>query len=149
MYLQKEMSKKLFFLIVFCWHLDGQWRKQQDPGPHPDPDPNPDPDPIVRGMDPRIRIRIHTKISGIRNTVILTPSRSTEETLWQSERSKISHLSTFKSGYKNALKDNTYKCLHYACAYNRTCYLHKNHLKFWVEFFTFKNSVTFKFACYV
>ncbi len=34
--------------IVFCWHLEGQWRKKQDP----------DPDPLVRGMDPRIRIRI-------------------------------------------------------------------------------------------
>jgi len=27
-----------------------------------------DPDPLVRGMDPRIRIRIHTKMSWIRNT---------------------------------------------------------------------------------
>jgi hypothetical protein len=27
---------------------------------------NPDPDPLVRGMDPRIRI--HTKMSWIRNT---------------------------------------------------------------------------------
>jgi hypothetical protein len=27
-----------------------------------------DPDPLVRGMDPRIRIRIHPKISWIRNT---------------------------------------------------------------------------------
>jgi hypothetical protein len=27
-----------------------------------------DPDPFVRGMDPRIRIRIHTKMSWIRNT---------------------------------------------------------------------------------
>ncbi len=31
-----------------------------------DPDPNPDPDPLVRGMDPRIRI--HPKMSWIRNT---------------------------------------------------------------------------------
>ncbi len=31
-----------------------------------DPDPNPDPDPLVWGMDPRIRI--HTKMSWIRNT---------------------------------------------------------------------------------
>ncbi len=30
--------------------------------------PNPDPDPLVRGMDPRIQIRIHTKMSWIRNT---------------------------------------------------------------------------------
>jgi hypothetical protein len=29
-------------------------------------DPHPDPDPLVRGMDPRIRI--HTKMSWIRNT---------------------------------------------------------------------------------
>jgi hypothetical protein len=33
-------------------------------------DPNPDPDQLVRGMDPRIRIRIHTKISWIRNTAV-------------------------------------------------------------------------------
>jgi hypothetical protein len=26
------------------------------------------PDPLVSGMDPRIRIRIHTKMSWIRNT---------------------------------------------------------------------------------
>ncbi len=32
------------------------------------PDPNPDPDLLVRGMDPRIRIRVHTKMSWIRNT---------------------------------------------------------------------------------
>ncbi len=33
-----------------------------------DPDPHPDPDPLVRGMDPRIRIRIHPKITWIRHT---------------------------------------------------------------------------------
>jgi hypothetical protein len=33
-----------------------------------DPDPNPDPDSLVRGMDPLIRIRIHPKMSWIRNT---------------------------------------------------------------------------------
>ncbi len=31
-------------------------------------DQDPDLDPLVRGMDPRIRIRIHTKMSWIRNT---------------------------------------------------------------------------------
>ncbi len=31
-----------------------------------DPDPEPNPDPLVRGMDPRIRIRIYSKISWIR-----------------------------------------------------------------------------------
>ncbi len=39
-----------------------------DPNPNPDlnPDLNPDPDPLVRGMD--LRIRIHAKMSWIRNT---------------------------------------------------------------------------------
>jgi hypothetical protein len=31
-------------------------------------DEDPDPYPLVRGMDPRIRIRMHTKMSWIRNT---------------------------------------------------------------------------------
>ncbi len=57
MYLQKVLSrKKCVKKLVFCWHLEGQWRKYQDP----------DPDPLVRGMDPRIRI--HPKMSWIRNT---------------------------------------------------------------------------------
>ncbi len=42
--------------------------KTKNPDPHPDPDPNPNPDPLVRGMDQWIRIRIHTKMSRIRNT---------------------------------------------------------------------------------
>jgi hypothetical protein len=50
------------FYVFF--DVEGHWRKEQDPDPHPDPDPGP----LVRGMDPRIRIRIHTKISWIRNT---------------------------------------------------------------------------------
>ncbi len=56
----KLKSKKLFF----CWHFEGQWRKQQDPDLHPDS--------LVRGMAPRIQIliRIHTKMSWIRNTVL-------------------------------------------------------------------------------
>jgi hypothetical protein len=29
---------------------------------------DPDPDPLVRGIDPRIQIRIHPKMSWIRNT---------------------------------------------------------------------------------
>jgi hypothetical protein len=35
-----------------------------------DPDPNPDPDPLVRSIDPRIGIRIHPKMSWIRNTAV-------------------------------------------------------------------------------
>ncbi len=78
MYHQKEKEKKTFLKISFCWHLEGQWRKLQDPdqlvrGMDPriqmeDSDPHLDPDPLVRGMNPRIRIWIHTKISWIRNT---------------------------------------------------------------------------------
>jgi hypothetical protein len=34
---------------------------------------DPDPDPLVRGMDPRIRIRIHPKMSWIRNTAMKGP----------------------------------------------------------------------------
>ncbi len=58
MFLQKVISGKTFLKLVFCRRLEGQWRKKQDP------------DPIVRGMDPRIqiRIRIHTKMSWIRKT---------------------------------------------------------------------------------
>jgi hypothetical protein len=59
MYLQKVTSRKnCVKKLVFCWHLDENSRiRFQDP----------DPDPLVRGMDPRIRIR--TKNSWIRNTV--------------------------------------------------------------------------------
>jgi hypothetical protein len=56
MYLQKGKSIKTFYTIIFCWRLEGHRQKEQDP----------DPDPIVKGTDPRIRIR--TKMSRIRNT---------------------------------------------------------------------------------
>ncbi len=55
MYLQKVLNT-----AVFSRRLKGQWRKLQDP--------DPDPDPLVRGTDPWIRI--HTKMSRIRNTGI-------------------------------------------------------------------------------
>ncbi len=57
---QKNVEQK----IIFGCHFEGHWRKYQDP----EPGPNPDPDPLVRGMDPRIRI--HAKISWIRNTAL-------------------------------------------------------------------------------
>ncbi len=67
MYLQKVTSRKnCVKKFVFCWHLEGQWRKYQDP------DQDQYPDPLVRGMDPRIRIR--TKISWIRKTATLDKS---------------------------------------------------------------------------
>jgi hypothetical protein len=52
----------------------------QPPSSVADPDPNPHPDPLVRGMDPRIRI--HTKMSWIRNTTALKnfiPNRFLDE----------------------------------------------------------------------
>jgi hypothetical protein len=56
----------MFKKLVFCWSLQGQRRKYQDP----DPDLNLDPDPLVRGMDPRIRI--HTKKNHGFGTLIIT-----------------------------------------------------------------------------
>jgi hypothetical protein len=68
MYLQKVISRKnkiknLFFVGILKVYDENSRIRIQDP----DPDPNPDP--LVIGMDPRIRIRIHTKMSWIRNTV--------------------------------------------------------------------------------
>ncbi len=69
MYLQKVISRKTFFELPGSFFVgilkvyDEKSRIRIQ-----DPDPNPDPDPLVRGMDPRIRIRIHTKMSWIRNT---------------------------------------------------------------------------------
>jgi hypothetical protein len=59
MYLQKVISKKTNFFVGLLKVNDEKWQ---------DSDPNPDLDPLVRGMDPRIRIRIHTKMSWVRNT---------------------------------------------------------------------------------
>ncbi len=45
----KSNKQKNFFYnflkLVYCWHLEGQWRKSQDP----------DSDPLIGGMHPRIR----------------------------------------------------------------------------------------------
>jgi hypothetical protein len=56
MYLQNIISRKK---LVFCWRLEGQGRKYQDP----------DLNPLVRGTDPQIRnrVRIRTKMSQIHN----------------------------------------------------------------------------------
>ncbi len=48
---KQKTVKKISFLVA-SW--EGQWRKYQVP--------DPDPDPLVRGMDPRIQIRIHLKM---------------------------------------------------------------------------------------
>jgi hypothetical protein len=77
MYLQKVISKKTrknYFLLA-SWRL---CRKKQDP----------EPDPLVRGMDPRIRIR--TKMSQICNT------GSNIMLMWVSPRSgKLNKLSPY------------------------------------------------------
>ncbi len=58
------MLKNQFFAGILKVNDENRRIRIQDP----EPDPNPDPDPLVRGMDPRIRIRIHPKMSWIRNT---------------------------------------------------------------------------------
>jgi hypothetical protein len=40
MYVHKTISKDK--KIIFCWHLEDQWREEQDP----------EPGPLVRGTDP-------------------------------------------------------------------------------------------------
>ncbi len=72
MYSQKVVSskfiKKLFFVGILKVNDENSRIRIQDQDPYP----NPDPDPLVRGMDPRIRIRIHTKMSWIRNNATST-----------------------------------------------------------------------------
>jgi hypothetical protein len=39
-YLQKGIRLKTWRTkIIFCWHLEGHWRKEKDPEPYPHPDP--------------------------------------------------------------------------------------------------------------
>ncbi len=58
---ERNMQKNFFVKLVFCWHLESQWWKLKDPDLHSHP--------LVRAwFRPRIRIRIHTKMSWIRNT---------------------------------------------------------------------------------
>ncbi len=76
------MQKNFFKKANFCWHVEGQWWKLKDP------------DPSVRGMDPRIRIRIriHTKMSwnrttdygtGFENKISLHENRRRPRNLWR------------------------------------------------------------------
>ncbi len=55
---KKDKHRELDKKIIFCWHLEGPWWKEQDT----------ESDPVVKGTDSRIQIRIRTKISRIRNT---------------------------------------------------------------------------------
>ena len=58
------MLKIRFFADILKVNDENSRIRIQDP----DPDPDPNPDPLVRGMDPRIRILINTKMLRIRNT---------------------------------------------------------------------------------
>jgi hypothetical protein len=62
---EKKCVKKLVFAGILKVNDEISRIRIQDPNP----------DPLVRGMDPRIRIRIHTKMSWIRNTVENTADR--------------------------------------------------------------------------
>ncbi len=57
MYLQKGVSIK-----TFCWLLEGNWRKEQDP--------EPDPDPSVKGTNPRIQIRIRIRTGSLPSSIL-------------------------------------------------------------------------------
>ncbi len=48
-------NQKKCFKQIFCWHLEGQWRKWQDPDPG-------------SGSISQRHVRIHTEMSWIRNT---------------------------------------------------------------------------------
>jgi len=66
MYLQKVISKKTWKFLAGLLKVNDENSRIRIQGP--DPDPNPDADPLVISMYPRIRIRIHPKMSWIRNT---------------------------------------------------------------------------------
>jgi hypothetical protein len=61
---KKIVLKNLFFAGILKVNDENRRIRIQDPDPNPDP--------LVRGMDPRIRIRIHPKMSWIRNTAANT-----------------------------------------------------------------------------
>jgi hypothetical protein len=65
MYLQKVISRKNCVKNLF---LAGILKVNDENSRIRIQDPDPDPNPLARGMDPRIRIRIHPKMSWIRNT---------------------------------------------------------------------------------
>jgi hypothetical protein len=52
--MQKNFFEKICFLLASMMKIAGSGSA--------------DPDPLVRGIDPRIRIQIHIKMSWIRNT---------------------------------------------------------------------------------
>ncbi len=76
---QKNFLNKISFLLA------GQWWKKQDP------------DPLVRGLDPRIRNRIHSKMSWFRNTAFCSETTSLSTVLCLTLRSTIWCLQGRKS----------------------------------------------------
>jgi hypothetical protein len=63
MYLQKVISRKTFYKIISCWHLEGQCRKKRIRiriRRHGSANPDPDLDPHQNDMDRQHwRIRVH------------------------------------------------------------------------------------------
>jgi hypothetical protein len=62
---QKKLGSKISFFPDIL-KVNDEYSRIRIQDPNPDPDPNLNPDPLVRGMD--LRIRIHPKMSWIRNT---------------------------------------------------------------------------------
>ncbi len=59
---KSNKQRNFFWKLVFCWPLEGQWRKKQDP------------DPLVRGMDPRIHTtaKWHGSATLVRGHTLMT-----------------------------------------------------------------------------
>jgi hypothetical protein len=73
MYLQKVISRKIVLKMSF---LLGSWRSMTKIARFGSRIQGPDPDLLVRVMDPRIRI--HTKMSWVRNTAIKIKKMTTQ-----------------------------------------------------------------------
>ncbi len=79
MYRQKVISRKncvknFFFARIMKVNDENSRIRIQDPDPNPDP--------LVRGMDPRTRIRIHPKMPWIRNTGSTDPDSDPDPLHW-------------------------------------------------------------------
>jgi hypothetical protein len=56
MNVRSKRNKNKRTKIIFCWRLEGHFRKEQDPEPDPESDPPRDPFVKETGTDPKIRI---------------------------------------------------------------------------------------------
>ncbi len=94
---KSNKQKHFFKLICFCWRLEDQWRKKQDP------------DPLVRGMDPRIRIRNYTKSHGSRT--LLSNNKKNLRIQLHTENSRGTETFTLFETVWSGCPDNLKKCL--------------------------------------